>query len=185
MSLGVQLPRDLPIDRFLPYARRAEELGFDELWVVEDCYFRGGIAQAAAALAATSTIRLGIGILPAALRNPAATAMEAHTLAELFPGRLVLGIGHGMPAWMAEVGAAPRSPLRLLEEHITAVRALLRGDPATLAATVRMDLPITAPPPMVLAGVRARSPWPSRAASRTARSWPNRSPPSTWPRPAP
>ncbi|MFC5288198.1 LLM class flavin-dependent oxidoreductase [Actinokineospora guangxiensis] len=154
MSLGVLVPRDLPIAEFPGYVRRAEAAGFDELWVVEDLYFRGGVAQAAAALAATERIRVGIGILPAPLRNPALTAVEAHTLAELFPGRLILGIGHGMPGWMAEVGAAPVSPLRVLEEHLTVVRSLLHGSSAELAATVRLDLTVTAPAPPVLAGVR-------------------------------
>ena len=68
-AVGVMLPRDLPADQFRPYAQRAEALGFDELWVVEDCFFRGGVAQAAAALAMTDRIRVGIGILPAAVRN--------------------------------------------------------------------------------------------------------------------
>ena len=110
-AVGVMLPRDLPAHQFRTYAQRAETLGFDELWVVEDCFFRGGIAQAAAALAMTERIRLGIGILPAAVRNAAFTAMEAATLAELFPGRVDIGIGHGMPGWMRQVGAWPASPL--------------------------------------------------------------------------
>src|SRR5690349_17446064 len=110
---GVMLPRDLHASSVLDFARRADELGFDELWVVEDLGFRGGIAQAGAVLAATSRIVVGIGILPAAARNAAFAAMELGTLAQLFPGRLIAGIGHGMPDWMRQVGAWPRSPLTL------------------------------------------------------------------------
>ena len=47
-AVGVMLPRDLPAEQFRAYAQRADGLGFDELWVVEDCFYRGGIAQAAA-----------------------------------------------------------------------------------------------------------------------------------------
>ena len=36
LDIGVLLPRDLPADQVLPYARRADALGFAELWVVED-----------------------------------------------------------------------------------------------------------------------------------------------------
>ena len=54
--VGVMLPRDLPAEQFVDFARRAEELGLDELWVVEDLGFRGGIAQAATALAVTARI---------------------------------------------------------------------------------------------------------------------------------
>src|SRR3954463_4052976 len=87
--IGVMLPRDLPAAHVLPYARRAEELGFDELWVVEDLGFRGGVAQAGAVLAATERIVVGIGIMPAGARNVAFAAMEIATLAQLFPGRLI------------------------------------------------------------------------------------------------
>ncbi|MCO8269734.1 LLM class flavin-dependent oxidoreductase [Actinoplanes sp. TRM 88003] len=131
--IGVMLPRDLPVNEVLDYARRADELGFDELWVVEDLGFRGGIAQAGAVLAATSRIVVGIGILPAGARNAAFAAMELGTLAQLFPGRLIAGIGHGMPDWMRQVGAWPRSPLTLLEEYTVAVRTLLRGEPGPAA----------------------------------------------------
>jgi alkanesulfonate monooxygenase SsuD/methylene tetrahydromethanopterin reductase-like flavin-dependent oxidoreductase (luciferase family) len=160
-TIAVMLPRDLPPDRVLEFARRADTLGFDALWVVEDLGFRGGIAQAAAALAATDRIRVGIGILPAAVRNPAFAAMEVATLAQLFPGRLDVGIGHGMPGWLRSVGAWPRYPLRLLSEHLRTVSGLLRGETVHLPQALvpiggfRLDpavVPDVVPP--LLAGVR-------------------------------
>ncbi|GAA3465110.1 LLM class flavin-dependent oxidoreductase [Saccharothrix longispora] len=160
-SVGVMLPRDLAPAAVLPFARRADELGFDELWVVEDLGFRGGVAQAAAVLAVTPRIRVGIGLLPAGARNAAFAAMEAATLAQLFPGRVDIGVGHGMPAWMRSVGQWPASPLTLLEEHVRAVTALVRGEAAergryvSLDPSVRLE-PACVPdvPPLVLAGVR-------------------------------
>jgi 5,10-methylenetetrahydromethanopterin reductase len=157
--VAVMLPRDLPAEQVLPYARRAEELGFDELWVVEDLGFRGGIAQAGAVLAATARVTVGIGILPAGARNAAFAAMELATLAQLFPGRLIAGIGHGMPDWMRQAGAWPASPLTLLREYTAAVRTLLRGEPGPAAGTyvdvegvVLGETPVAAPP--VVLGVR-------------------------------
>ncbi|WP_250444494.1 LLM class flavin-dependent oxidoreductase [Actinotalea sp. C106] len=160
-AVGVMLPRDLPAAVVLDYARRAESLGFDEIWVVEDLGFRGGVAQAAAVLAATERIRVGVGVLPAAVRNAAFTAMEVATLAQLFPGRVDVGIGHGMPGWMRQVGAWPASPLRLLEDHLRSVRALTGGgavEPGhgyVEADGVRLE-PSAVPEvaPRVLAGVR-------------------------------
>ncbi|WP_233158070.1 LLM class flavin-dependent oxidoreductase [Actinokineospora bangkokensis] len=158
-SIGLVVPRDLPAAQVLPFARRAEELGFDELWVVEDLGFRGGVAQASAVLAVTSRIRVGVGILPAGARNAAFAAMELATLAQLFPGRVTAGIGHGMPDWMRQVGAWRRSPLTLLGEHTAAVRALLRGEPGPAAGeyvdvegVVLDELPEVVPP--VVLGVR-------------------------------
>ena len=140
-SLGVLLPRDLPADRVLEHARRAEALGFDELWVVEDLGFRGGAAQAAAVLAATERIHVGIGIVPAAARDVAFAAMDAATLARLFPGRVTFGVGHGMPDWMRSVGRWPARPLTYLEEYTVALRALLRGETVTTApgASIVLD----------------------------------------------
>ncbi|MCD9899290.1 LLM class flavin-dependent oxidoreductase [Streptomyces sp. MT29] len=127
-AVAVLLPRDLPTDLILPFARRAEELGFGSVWVVEDLGFRGGITQAAAVLASTSRIRVGIGLLPAGARNVAFAAMEIASLAQLFPGRTDIGVGHGMPGWMRSVGQWPGSPLTFLHEYIDALRALLRGE---------------------------------------------------------
>ncbi|WP_318243696.1 LLM class flavin-dependent oxidoreductase [Oerskovia gallyi] len=160
--LGVIVPRDLPITDLLPFVSRAEEIGLDEVWVVEDCFFRGGIAQAATILARTESIRVGIGILPAAVRSPAMTALEAGTLAELHPGRLLLGIGHGMPAWMRQIGVWPASPLTLLEETTSAVRSLLHGERlSTDGRYVQLDdVALYSPPavaPPVLNGVRGPS----------------------------
>ncbi|WP_454050483.1 LLM class flavin-dependent oxidoreductase [Cellulomonas sp. Marseille-Q8402] len=159
LDTGVLLPRDLPADQVLPYARRADALGFAELWVVEDLGFRGGMAQAAAVLAVTERIRVGVGILPVGARNVAFAAMEAATVAELFPGRLHLGIGHGMPDWMRQVGAWPASPVGAFEEYVTALRALLRGEEVTVDGRhvhldgVRLENPPSVVPP-VIAGVR-------------------------------
>ncbi|ADG76238.1 Luciferase-like, subgroup [Cellulomonas flavigena DSM 20109] len=137
-SLGVLLPRDLPAAHVLPFARRADELGFDELWVVEDLGFRGGAAQAAAVLAATERIHVGIGIVPAAARSVVFAAMDAATLARLFPGRVTFGVGHGMPGWMRSAGSWPARPLTYLEAYTRALRDLLRG--ATV--TTHPDAPV-------------------------------------------
>lgn len=158
-SLGVILPRDLPADQVIEYARTAEALGFDELWVVEDLGFRGGIAQAAVVLASTSSISVGIGILPVAVRDVVFEAMELTTLAEIFPGRVVVGLGHGTTSWLEQIGARPASPLTLFDEHTTALRSLLRGERVTVAGRyvtvtdVALERVAQVQPPIV-AGVR-------------------------------
>ncbi len=145
------------------FAREVEALGVDDLWVVEDLGWNGGVSAAAVALGATERLRVGIGITPAPLRSPALLAMELATLARVFPGRLVSGIGHGVREWMTAVGVAPRSPLALLEETITSVRALLRGERVELAGReVRLDgiqlvHPPAEAPPVVAGVVRPRS----------------------------
>ncbi|MDX3453386.1 LLM class flavin-dependent oxidoreductase [Streptomyces sp. ME02-8801-2C] len=163
LRIGVMYDRDWAPEGLPGFARQAEALGVDDLWVVEDLGWNGGVSAAAVALGATERLRVGIGIAPAPLRSPALLAMELATLARVFPGRLVAGIGHGVRDWMVSVGVAPRSPLALLEETITSVRALLRGERVDLEGReVRLDgvqlvHPPTEVPPVVAGVVRARS----------------------------
>ncbi|GLP68098.1 oxidoreductase [Streptomyces sp. TUS-ST3] len=130
-GLGAVFRPQLPPERLRALARLADESGLEELWLWEDCFREGGISTAAAALAWTERVRIGVGLLPVPLRNVAITAMEAATLHRMFPGRPVLGIGHGVQDWMGQVGARAESPLTLLREHLDALRALLRGERVT------------------------------------------------------
>ncbi len=176
--IGVMFDRDQRPEELRDFAREVESLGADDLWVVEDLAWAGAVSSATLALTATDRLRVGIGIMPAPLRNPALLAMELATLARVFPDRLVAGIGHGVPAWMAQVGAANPARLALLEETVTAVRTLLRGRTAhvdgrapsvstmcawsTLRPNPRLSSPASCAP----------VPWNSPAAAPTARSWP-------------
>jgi alkanesulfonate monooxygenase SsuD/methylene tetrahydromethanopterin reductase-like flavin-dependent oxidoreductase (luciferase family) len=106
----------------------AEDAGLEELWLWEDCFREGGISTAAAALAWTERVRVGVGLLPVPLRNVAITAMEIASLHRMFPGRAIVGVGHGVQDWMGQVGARVESPVTLLREHLLALRALLDGE---------------------------------------------------------
>lgn len=109
-------------------ARKVEDLGYDELWVAEDYFLYGGFTAAEKALAATTNIRVGLGVVSSVARHPAATAMETSNIARTYPGRFRLGIGHGLPAWTDQMGLTPKSPLTCLRECVTAVGELLRGE---------------------------------------------------------
>jgi alkanesulfonate monooxygenase SsuD/methylene tetrahydromethanopterin reductase-like flavin-dependent oxidoreductase (luciferase family) len=159
LSLGVCFHRELPARDVIAQAVAAEAAGFDEFWVIEDCFFTSGPSLAAAALTATSAITVGIGIMPAVARNAALTAMEIATLCGLAPGRFHAGLGHGMPDWMAQIGEQTASPVTALEESIVAVRRLLAGERLDLDGRyVQLsDVALAAPPtpiPLVSAGVR-------------------------------
>lgn len=158
-DVGIMFRCQHPPEVLPGYARRVEAAGFDELWVVEDCFFAGGVASAAVALAGTGRIKVGLGIVPAVVRNAAFAAMEFSALARLYPGRFLLGMGHGVSGWMRQVGAFPRSQLGALEENVAAVRALLRGETVSVDGDyvrldgVKLDHPPREAPP-VSAGVR-------------------------------
>jgi alkanesulfonate monooxygenase SsuD/methylene tetrahydromethanopterin reductase-like flavin-dependent oxidoreductase (luciferase family) len=158
-EVGVVFPREQDPATLVDCVRRAEALGLDQFWLVEDCFYNSGIAQAAIALAATERIKIGMGINPAVARNAAFLAMEYATLANAFPGRFIGGIGHGVADWMEQIGAKPKSWLGSIEETTTAVRRILAGESVTTDGQyVKLDgVQLYQPPrvvPPVLLGVR-------------------------------
>jgi alkanesulfonate monooxygenase SsuD/methylene tetrahydromethanopterin reductase-like flavin-dependent oxidoreductase (luciferase family) len=156
---GVVFRPQSPPEELRSVVEYAEAAGVAELWLWEDCFLEGGLTTAAAALAWSTRLRVGVGLLPVPLRNPAVAAMEIATLARLFPGRLTVVLGHGVQDWMAQVGAAVESPMTLLREHTLAVRSLLAGETVSASGRyvhldgVALDWP-PATPPTLLVGAR-------------------------------
>ncbi|WP_189888874.1 LLM class flavin-dependent oxidoreductase [Streptomyces xantholiticus] len=161
--LGAVFRPQLPPERLREVVRAADAAGLEELWLWEDCFLESGIATAAAALAWSERLRVGVGLLPVPLRNVALTSMEAATLHRLFPGRVALGVGHGVQDWMGQVGARVESPLTLLREHLAAMRALLGGERVTVDGRyvkledVALDWPPTTAPPVLAGATGPRS----------------------------
>lgn len=120
--------------------RRAEELGYTDLWTAEV----GGVdalTPLAALAATTSSARLGTGILPVFTRPPALLAMSAAALQDLSGGRFVLGLGTSshviVESWM---GGRFARPLTRLREYVEVVRACLSGDKVEFhGLTTRVD----------------------------------------------
>src|SRR5436190_24104791 len=111
MGFGVYLPTfawpDPTFDhaaRVRAFARKAEELGFDALWVAEHFLEAPGLYGTvwmspllclAHAANVTTRIRLATGLLIARYYHPVTLAREIQTLLYLSGGRFVLGIGPG------------------------------------------------------------------------------------------
>ena len=162
-SFGIIFHPTFPPETLSDYARRAEAAGFDELWLWDDCFLPGALTSAAIALAATRTLRVGIGLMPATVYNPLFAAMEITTLARAFPGRIFPGFGHGVASWMTQIGAAPKSSLKTLGETVNAVRRLMAGESVTVDANdvhldaVQMQLTPSEIPPLYVGAMREKS----------------------------
>jgi 5,10-methylenetetrahydromethanopterin reductase len=128
LRLGVALHGTTHAKDIVALARQAEALGFEELWLSEDYFFLGGLTAAAIALQATTTLKVGLGVLATIVRHPAVVAMEAATLGNAFPGRFELAIGHGVSIWVRQMGLNHKSPLTSFREGVTAIKRLLAGE---------------------------------------------------------
>jgi 5,10-methylenetetrahydromethanopterin reductase len=111
-KIGACFQRNFPAPFVLEVAESLEKHRVSDIWIIEDCFFTSGVSLAASALARTEHLTVGLGILPSVARNPAITAMEIATLAELAPGRLIAGIGHGVQDWMQQMGARSATPVK-------------------------------------------------------------------------
>lgn len=162
-TISVNFHPLFPPETLMEFARRAEKGGLDEIWLWDDAFLPGAFSAAGIALAATNTIKVGIGLLPAPVYNPLFAAMEITTLERAFPGRVLPGFGHGVGPWMKQIGALPRSPLTVLEETVTVVRRLLAGERFSFhGKTVYLDdgqmiTRIPEVPPLYIGAMRERT----------------------------
>jgi probable F420-dependent oxidoreductase len=105
-------------------ARRAEEAGFESVWVAETA--RSAYVQAAVACQATRAVNVGTAVALAFPRSPAITAMNARDLAELSDGRFILGLGSQVKRVNEQrFSVSFEHPAPKMEESVVAIRAVL------------------------------------------------------------
>ena len=105
----------------------AERLGYHRAWLYDSPAITSDVWMALALAAErTSTIGLGPGVLVPSLRHPMTNAAAIATLSAIAPGRVAVAIGSGFTGRYI----LGKRPLRwaVVEEYVTALRALLRGE---------------------------------------------------------
>ena len=136
--------RDAPPHELLEWARKAEALGFDGVFIPES--FNDSLAYAQAVAAATSRVRVGTAITNVYLRHPTLLAQQTAAVQEFSGGRLVLGLGVGHRAVNEPLGLAMDDPLGKMRDTIAVLRSAWTRGP-------HQPRPTT--PPMLLAAALA------------------------------
>ena len=101
----------------------AEQAGFDSVWHAETRITRDSVTAMTALAMSTKKVRVGTAAINVYTRGAALTAITWATLAELAPGRVVLGVGPGSPAPLGQQGFDFDHPVSRLREFVGAVRA--------------------------------------------------------------
>ena len=131
-SVGILVGTMLGPEIMLELAAKADNLGFDSVWASEDYFYTGAISAAGSLLSSTQHVSVGTGIISGLVRHPAVLAMEISTLARMYPGRFIPGIGLGVPGRLRQMGLGQESPLTSIRECIHTLRALLSGEVVTM-----------------------------------------------------
>ena len=120
-------------------ARRAETLGYDDLWSYDHLGAVDPFVPLVVAAEATARLRIGPLVVNNELHHPALLARTAATVDRLSGGRLVLGMGTGyMQSEHDALSVELRPPGRRvsrLEESLVALRELLDEGRCHLAGT--------------------------------------------------
>lgn len=127
--------------RLRTWCVRAEELGFDSLWVTDHmlraknmyhCTWLEPMSTVALAAGLTSRVTLGPGVLLLPLRHPVLLAKEIASIQQMSNNRFILGAGTGWyPPEMYAIGTKPAHRGKRTDEVLRAVRELLAGESVT------------------------------------------------------
>jgi probable F420-dependent oxidoreductase len=122
--------RTAPLSRIPDYARMADEAGFDSVWTYE--LYRNPFAMLCTSALATSNAELCTGLATAFNRSPFEAANAAADVDEVSGGRMKLGLGTGVPEFLAAFHSTDfQRPIKRLSEYVEVLRrswAYLAGE---------------------------------------------------------
>ncbi len=135
MSLPHRSPDPLALTTIAAVARRAEELGFRDLWVTENTLDEGTCVDPVVALtyAASITRRIGVGasvvVLP--IHHPLIVANQWATLDFVSGGRAILAVGLGSARHYRDFEIPVERRVRRFREEVELIKALWTQESVT------------------------------------------------------
>jgi alkanesulfonate monooxygenase SsuD/methylene tetrahydromethanopterin reductase-like flavin-dependent oxidoreductase (luciferase family) len=168
-------------------AIRAEEIGFDTVWIPDELLWRPPdgqvhgwwecVAMTGAVAASTSRVKVGTWIMSALHRNPGLTAKAVETLDEISGGRFVFGLGSGHAGRQAHAFGLPEDHVYgRFDEAVEIIVPLLRHGRAEFEGSfyAARDLehrPVGPRPGRIPIMIGAKGPKMLRLAARHADIW--------------
>ena len=128
MSLPHRSPDPLALTTVATVARRAEELGFRDLWVTENTVDDGTCLDPVVVLtyaaAVTSRIRVGASVVVLPIHSPLMVAHQWATLDFVSGGRAILAVGLGRDHHYRDFQIPVAGRVRRFREQVELIKAL-------------------------------------------------------------
>lgn len=153
-------------EEVLDWARQARDAGLESIWI-HDSYFERDAVTFATVVADGlardrdgSSFRVALGAVNPNTRHPVVLAMTGSALDEILPGRIVMGLGTGLPLRLKQMGIpyAPDTAIAGVSEAMDKMRALWAGERLPSATPGLPPIQPVFPPthriPLVIAAYR-------------------------------
>ncbi len=128
-----EIGRTHTVDEISGLAARAENAGFDTLWMA-NVFSLDAIMTLAIAGRETKKIEVGTAVTPTYPRHPTAIAQQAVTAAAACGNRFTLGIGLAHKVMIEDaLGLSYAKPARHMREYLEVLTPLLRGEEANFS----------------------------------------------------
>jgi 1,4-dihydroxy-2-naphthoate polyprenyltransferase len=140
--IGLGLAARGDIEDVVGWSRRARDAGLDSVWVHDSYFERDAVSFCSAVASAIggdydkslvegeAGFRVALGAVNPFTRHPVVLAMTGSALDEMLPGRIVMGLGTGLPLRLKQMGI-PYDPVSAVEgvsKAMDQIRALWAGE---------------------------------------------------------
>jgi 1,4-dihydroxy-2-naphthoate octaprenyltransferase len=118
------------VSEVVAWSEQARREGLDSVWVHDSYFERDAVTYASAIASGVGGIRVGMGALNPLTRHPVLVAMTVSAIDEMAPGRVLLGMGTGLPLRLGQMGIpySPDAGLEAVSKAIDTMRALWSGE---------------------------------------------------------
>jgi 1,4-dihydroxy-2-naphthoate octaprenyltransferase len=164
--IGLGLAARGEVDEVVSWAGLARHTGLDSVWVHDSYFERDAVSYVSAIASALGEderedgFRIALGAVNPFTRHPVVLAMTGSALDEMAPGRIVMGLGTGLPLRLRQMGIpyAPDAAVEDVSAAMDTVRGLWAGERQPSATDGLPPIqPMFAPPhriPLFIAAYR-------------------------------
>ncbi|MBM4205833.1 MAG: LLM class flavin-dependent oxidoreductase [Gammaproteobacteria bacterium] len=157
--VAVTVPAGPKLEHTAARLKWAEDNGIPDAWF-SDSGAPDTLTQIAALGHRTNKLRIGVAVTPVYTRSPSVLAASAQVIAQVLPGRFIMGLGSSSQTIMGQWNGIPLDkPLTRVKETAQLVRTMLTGDKTafngeTLRSNGYRQVPTENPPPIYIGCLR-------------------------------